>query len=102
MPSASRAVASGSTRAGSWVVSSTVADPASSRSRRSSSSAPSASSAVNGSSSTSSSGSCSSARQSASRCTIPREYEATRSARTSQSPKRSSSIPTRSRRSGTR
>ena len=63
------------------------------RSRRSSSSAPSASSAVNGSSSTSSSGSCSSARQSASRCTIPREYEATRSARTSQSPKRSSSIP---------
>jgi len=34
--------------------------------------------------------------------TIPREYEATRSARTSQSPNRSSSIPARSRRSGTR
>ena len=33
---------------------------------------------------------------------MPREYEATRSCRASQSPKRSSSIPIRSRRSGTR
>ena len=46
------------------------------RAARSSSSAPSASSAVNGSSRTSSSGSCRSARQSASRCVIPREYDA--------------------------
>ena len=41
-------------------------------------------------------------RQSASRCSIPRENEPARSFRASQSPKRSSSIPMRSRRSGTR
>ena len=48
----------------------------------------------------SSDGSCSSTRQRPSRCCIPRENVATRSCRTSQSPKRSSSIPTRSPRSG--
>ena len=41
-------------------------------------------------------------RQSASRWCIPRENESTRWLRASQSPKRSSSMPIRSRRSGTR
>src|SRR5579864_4248584 len=97
--SASLVVASASSRAGSCVATTCVR---SSRSTSSSSVAPDSSSAEYGSSSTSSDGSCSSTRQSARRCVIPREYEATRSWRTSHSPKRSSSIPIRSRRSGTR
>ena len=47
-------------------------------------------------------GSCRNTRQSASRWSIPRENDATRSFRASHRPNRSSSIPIRSRRSGTR
>src|SRR5215208_689912 len=100
--SARRAVASGSRRSGSCVATRNVASPRRDASSRSSSSAPSASSAENGSSSRSSSGSWRSTRQSASRCTIPRENDDTRSLRASQRPNRSSNIPLRSRRSATR
>src|SRR5581483_11667932 len=99
---ASRLRASGSSRAGSCVATSNVARSRSSESSRSSSADPSSSSALYGSSSRSRLGSCRSTRQSASRCSIPRENEPVRSLRTRQSPKRSSSIPIRSRRSGTR
>src|SRR5215211_5602264 len=99
---ARRAVASGSRRSGSCVATRNVASPRRDASSRSSSSAPSASSAENGSSSRSSSGSWRNTRHSASRWTIPRENDDTRSLRASQRPNRSSSIPLRSRRSGTR
>src|SRR3954454_22607417 len=100
--SASRADASDARRSGSCVATRNVASPQRDASSRSSSSAPSASSAEKGSSRRSNSGSCRNTRQSASRCTIPRENDETRSFRTSQRPNRSSSIPLRSRRSGTR
>src|SRR6266851_4467589 len=100
--SATRTVSNDSVRAGSWVETTSVRCPLSSRNWSSSSRAPSVSSAVYGSSRTSSVGSCSNTRQSASRWVMPREYVATRSWRASQRPKRSSSIPIRSRRSGTR
>src|SRR5918999_1408545 len=99
---ARRPVARGARRSGSCVATRKVRSPASAASSRSRSAAPSASSALNGSSRSRRSGSCRSARQSASRCSIPRENEPAPSARASQSPKRSSSIPIRSRRSGTR
>ena len=91
-------VASRSTRSGSCVATTHVC--AARRRRRRAASSPSASSALYGSSSSSSAGSCSSTRQRPSRCCIPRENVETRSWRTSQSPKRSSSIPIRSPRSG--
>src|SRR5581483_510416 len=99
--SASCCVANGATRSGSCVETSTVCAPRNSISCASRSPAPAASSAVYGSSSTRSSGPCKSTRQIASRCVMPREYDTTRSWRTSQSPKRSRSMPIRSRRSGT-
>src|SRR5919109_1145148 len=96
------AEASGANRDGAWVATRNVARCRSSASSRSSSAAPSASSAVKGSSKTYRSGSWRKARQSASRWSIPRENDDTRSRRASHSRKRSSSIPIRSRRSGTR
>src|SRR5918999_1154626 len=99
---ARRPVARGARRSGSCVATRKVRSPASAASSRSRSAAPSASSALNGSSRSRRAGACRSARQSASRCSIPRENEPAPSARASQSPKRSSSIPIRSRRSGTR
>ena len=73
-PSASRPVASASSRAGSWVATTSVARRRRAlRARGRGAPAPSSSRAVCGSSSTSSSGAWSSARQSASRCVIPRE-----------------------------
>ena len=68
-------VASGSSRPGRASRRRRSRLPRSSASSRSSSAAPSSSSALNGSSRSSSSGSWSSARQSASRCSIPRENE---------------------------
>src|SRR5664279_1371147 len=100
--SATRTVASESMRAGSCVETRIVRSPCNSANCASSSSAPCVSSAAYGSSRISKAGSCSSVRQSASRCVMPREYDDTRSARASQSPNRSSSMPIRSRRSGTR
>src|SRR4029079_7941902 len=73
-PSARCAVAKRSTRTGSWVATTNPARGRRSSSSRSSSAAPSSSSALCGSSSTSRSGSCSSTRQSARRCSMPREY----------------------------
>src|SRR5581483_2030367 len=98
---ASLSVARCSTRSGSCVAT-TSARAESSVSVSSRSSAPAASRALNGSSSTSSDGSWSRTRQRTRRCCMPREKVPTRSCRTSHSPNRSSSIPIRSRRSGTR
>src|SRR6185312_9807166 len=100
--SPSRADANRSSRSGSWVATTNAAWLARSPSSRSSRRAPSSSSPLYGSSSNSRLGSCNSVRQSASRWSIPREKEPARAWRASQRPKRSSSIPVRSRRSGTR
>src|SRR5205823_11640310 len=88
--SASCVVAKRSVRAGSCVETTKVRSARSSSSCVSSRSTPWASSAVYGSSSTSSTGSCSSTRQSASRCVMPREYDATRSRRDPPRPRPSS------------
>src|SRR5438105_872822 len=96
------AVASACTRPGSCVATRNVPRSRRSSSSRPRSSTPSSSSAVNGSSSTYRSGSWRKARQSASRWSIPREKEPARPRRASQRRNRSSSIPIRSRRSGTR